>query len=133
MFVDTTVLVEILRRSRKDPVSARLRETLGDEPLFCSSIQLGELADHHRRVGAPLGPSLDLIRRLLEIVPVDAETALLASELKAEARRHRMARNFSLIDGVILASARRRGQRLLTLAREFSVFPETVLFPAGHS
>jgi predicted nucleic acid-binding protein len=124
MFLDTTVLIELVRRTADDPVRRRIEEELRGHPLLACSIQLGEVADYHRRTSTPADVALGFIRRLVDIVPVDEATAILASELKGEARRHRAGKNFSLIDGVALAAARIRGQGLLTMARDFAMFDD---------
>src|SRR5687767_3325691 len=118
MFLDTTIILEILRRDPDDPWQRRFREQYGAEPLLCSPIQLGEVADYHRKHRLVPDESVARARGFLETIPVDEETALLASALKAEARSHRVGKDFSLIDGVVLAAARRRSQKLLTLAKE---------------
>lgn len=124
MFLDTTVLVELVRRTASDPVRERIVAELLGQPLLITSIQMGEVADFHRREGLPAAVPLDYIRRLADVVPVDEPMAILGSELKGQARAHRAGKNFSLVDGVTLAAARLRGQRLLTTARDFSMFDD---------
>ena len=57
-----------------------------------------------------------------ELLPLDADTAVLASDLKAEARRRKNGKGFSLIDGIGLATARTRGLPMLTMDAEFEGF-----------
>ena len=131
MFLDSTILIELARRGWDDPFAQKVREFVGGEPAFCSAIQLGEVADHARRIGGLPAEWVSRTREAVEIVPVDEESAVEASEIKAEARRSKEGRHFSLIDGVILASARRRGQRLLTTAKEFSGFADATIVDAA--
>lgn len=127
MHLDTTAMLELMRRPPDDALVAQLRARMGDEALFWSSVQYGELADVGRRDGDSVEDLADRVARVVEEIPVHRDIALLASALKSEARRTRAGRNFSLIDGIVLATARSLGQRLLTTAREFSPFPDAVV------
>ncbi|MFO1533842.1 MAG: hypothetical protein ABR562_09175 [Thermoplasmatota archaeon] len=68
-------------------------------------------------------------RKLVELIPLDADIALGASGIKAEARRRKAAKGFSLIDGVGLATARSRGLGMLTMDHEFDGFDDVTVIP----
>ena len=119
MLLDTSVIVELLRRPATDAVAKRIMKAVGDEPLFASPIHMGELADVARRSGLSPEEITAKAMRTVEIIPLTVDIAVAASGIKAEARKHRSGRDFSLIDGIGLASARSRGLRMLTLDHEF--------------
>lgn len=130
MLVDTGVLVELLGRTPTDSLVRRIVETLGDDLVFASPIQLGELADAARAKKRDVDEAVRKAREILELIPLEPELAVEGSNLKAEARRRKTGKDFSLIDGIILASARAKTQRLLTLDPEFDGFEGvTILRP----
>src|SRR5687767_1242818 len=104
MFLDTTIIVELLGRPATDPLVRRIVSEMGDEVLTASVIQLGELADVARARNQTVSEAIRRAREILELAPLDTEIAVEASNLKAEARRRRASRDFSLIDGVVLAT-----------------------------
>jgi predicted nucleic acid-binding protein len=132
MLLDTSALVEILLRKPGDPVFDAIEAALGDEALFASPIHLGELADAARRQDLPVDQVVQAARTIVDLVPLDADLAIQASALKAEARRRKAGRGFSLIDGIGLASARSRGLRLLTFDAEFEGFPDATVLRRGR-
>lgn len=127
MLLDTAALVELLSRPRTDALVRQILDHVGDEILFASPIQLGELADAARQKRLTVDDVVRKARGILELVPLDADIAVQASALKAEARSRAHSRDFSLIDGVILATARTIGQRLLTRDKEFRGFSDAVI------
>ena len=122
MLLDTSVLVELLRRPATDPLVKRILELVDDRPLFASPIHMGELADAARKGNLSPREVVDKALQIVELLPLDADTAVLASDLKAEARRRKNGKGFSLIDGVGLATARTRGLPMLTMDAEFDGF-----------
>lgn len=70
---------------------------------------------------------MEAAARLLEFIPLAPELAVQGSALKSEARARPSGKDFSLIDGVVLASARSRGLRLLTFDSEFEGFPDVTV------
>lgn len=127
MLLDTSVLVEFLAGTGPNRMAERLLEMSGDVTWYASPIHLGELADAARRKRLDPDDIVARAKTLVELVPLDADIAIEASRLKAEARKHRGSQNFSLIDGITLASARSCGMRMLTLDKEFRVFPDVVV------
>ncbi len=127
MFADTSVVIELLRGSADDPLVKQIESSLGSGLVLASPIQIGEIADHARKNKESPQGAAELAIQVLELVPLTPEIALAASEIKAEARTRAKANDFSLIDGVILASARSKGQTLLTLDKGFLGFPDVIV------
>lgn len=119
MLLDTSVLVELLGRPASDALVQRILQAIDDRPLFASPIHMGEVADAARRSGLPPDTTVAKALDIVELIPLDADIAVHASHIKAEARRRKAARDFSLIDGIGLATARSRGMPMLTLDAEF--------------
>ena len=130
MLLDTSTIVELLAKPATDPLVRRILDAVGDAPLFASPIHIGEVADAARRSGIDPAAAARKAMEIVELIPLDASLAIGASSLKAEARARPTGRDFSLIDGVGLATARSRGLPMLTLDREFLGLPDaTVLAP----
>ena len=127
MLLDTSVIVEILGRPATDPFVKRIMKLLDEQPLFASPIHMGEVADATRRAGLPPEATVAKALQIVELIPLDWEIAVAASNLKAEARKRKVGKEFSLIDGVGLASARSRGLPMVTLDREFEGFPDATV------
>jgi predicted nucleic acid-binding protein len=127
MLLDTSVIVHLLTHTPEDPRVQAILATLDDAATFASPIHLGEVADIARRMGRPVGDTVRQALDLVDLVPLDAAIAVEASALKAEARQRKAGRDFSLIDGIGIASARSRGLRLLTFDPEFEGFPDAVV------
>ncbi len=86
MLLDTSAIVEILLRKPGDPVFDAIQATVADHALFASPIHLGELADAARRRSLPVDDVVKAAKTLVDLLPLDADVALQASALKAEAR-----------------------------------------------
>jgi predicted nucleic acid-binding protein len=127
MLLDTSILVELLQRPADDPVVERILDALGDEPMLASAIHLGEVADAARRKGLAVEDAVSRAQVIAEFVPVDQAIAIEASRIKAEARKRAHGKDFSLSDGVGLATARSRGLRFITLDPEFAGFPDALV------
>lgn len=127
MLLDTSVLIELLHRPEEDRIVQEVLQAVGAGPMIASTVHLGEIADATRRKGLSVEEALAKAQEIAEFVPVDSGIAIEASNLKAEARRRRHGRDFSLIDGIGLATARARGLRLLTLNPEFAGFEDAVV------
>lgn len=126
MLLDTSALVELMRATDKSRV-ARIKSIVGDRQIFASPIHLGEIADAARRLGLDVDKTVAEVLAVVELVPLDATIAIQASAIKAEARKRREARDFSLIDGVGLATARVRGLPFVTTDPEFKGFPDAIV------
>lgn len=127
MLVDTSILVELVSRTRDDPVVKSILAAAGNEVLFASPIQFGELADVARQRRMPVDEMVGRASGFLELIPVDVEIAVAGSSIKAEARKRPSSRDFSLMDGIVLATARAKGQRLLTMDEDFRGLEDVVM------
>lgn len=127
MLLDTSVIVELLGRPATDPVVKRILQAIGDQPLFASPIHMGEVADAARRNGLPPEETVAKALQIVDLIPLDADIAVSASKLKAEARQRKAGKEFSLIDGVGLATARSRGMPMLSLDAEFGGFADVTV------
>lgn len=119
MLLDTSTLVEIFRSSAGSARFRMIMAEVGDEEAYVSVIQLAEIADWATRTGAPPEGRVDALKEFARIVPLDERICLNASEIKHR-RRNAGHGDFGLIDGIILATARSIGQRVLTLDTDFS-------------
>jgi predicted nucleic acid-binding protein len=129
MFLDTSVLVELAAGSRGAPLVERIRAIIGASTPFTSAVHIAELADATRRIGGPVEATIGQTLQAIDLLALDAATAVQASALKAEARARPAGRRFSLMDGIGLALARSRGLRLLTLDADFEGFPDVTILP----
>ena len=82
------------------------------------NIQLAELSDWCIRNSVPPTERVEAVKQFANIVPLDEDTCLEGSSIKS-ARRRTGHKNFSLLDGLVLAAARSIGERLLTFDRDF--------------
>ncbi len=133
MLLDTSILVELVGRPATEPIVVRILGVLADQARFASAIHLGELADTARRNNRSVEDAVRGALAMVELVPLTPEIAVEASMIKAEARRRKHAKDFSLIDGIGLASARSRGMRMLTMDGEFAGFPDVDIIDAPRA
>jgi predicted nucleic acid-binding protein len=124
MFLDTTILVEILRGNRE--VVDYVEKVAEKEPLFFSVVQIGELADWcHLNNLDPLKVLQD-IKEIATPVEITESICLEGSKIKKE-QREVGKKKFSLIGGIIAASAINLEQKLLTLDRDFEALENVVI------
>ena len=134
--IDSSAWVEMLRGT---PKGALVRERMGSaRDCFTASISLAEVAlVSVRRGRAPghLRLDLALISEGSKIIPIDEPLATLAGqttlELKASAARRGL-RTPGLADGIVLATARATGSRLITTDRHFEGLAETIWLGKGE-
>ena len=127
MLLDTSILVELAGGQPTDPVVQRIQKALGNSMLFVSPIHLGELADAARRIGFDSKVAVERVLATTDLVALDAQIAVAGSAIKAEARKRKSGRDFSLIDGIGLATARSRRMPMLTMDKEFEGFPDVTI------
>jgi len=119
MLLDTSTIVEILRHSRTSDRFKLIKEQLGSEELYVLMVQLAELSDWCIKNRVSPRDRIEAVKRFANIVPLDEEVCLEGSKIKSE-RRAGGHRDFSLLDGLVLATARILGERLLTFDEDFS-------------
>ncbi len=119
MLVDTSAIVEILRHSRTSDRFKSIKEQIGSEEVYVLIVQLAELSDWCIKNKVSPRDRVEAVKRFANIVPLDEEVCLEGSKIKSE-RRASGHRDFSLLDGLVLATARILGERLLTFDEDFS-------------
>lgn len=127
MLLDTSVILELLRHAPNSPVVKRILAVVGDTVLFASPIHMGEVADTARRSDVSPEETVARALQMVELIPLTSDIAVVASAIKAEARQRKSGRDFSLIDGIGLASARSRGLPMLTMDHEFEGFADVTI------
>jgi predicted nucleic acid-binding protein len=118
MFLDTTIIIEIFRSEKEDRKFAKIFDLIQDEPLFISIIQIGEISDWCLNNGINPSDRISKLNELLNIIPIDEKICIEGSKIKYQMRKKGVLK-FSLIDGIILASARTFNQKLLTTVSDF--------------
>ncbi len=118
MFLDTSVLVELLINDATSGRFKAIYDHIESEPAFISTVQIAELADWCLANHIDPAEALDLIGQIAELTPMDESTLITAARLKREMRTQGAAK-FSLMDGIILASARAMNEQLLTFDSDF--------------
>lgn len=119
MLLDTSAIVEIFRNPIGSAVLEKITERMADEEAYISVIQVAEIADWAERNRAPPEERVDAVKEIARIVPLDERICIDAAEIK-RARRKAGFESFGLMDGIILATARSIGQRVLTFDKDFS-------------
>jgi predicted nucleic acid-binding protein len=116
MFLDTTILVEILKGNRK--VVDYLENVAEKEPLLFSIVQVGELADWCYANKLDPVKILKEVKSIATVTGITESICLEGSKIKQEQRKAGKNR-FSLVDGFIIASAISFEQMLLTTDLDF--------------
>ncbi len=126
MLLDSGVIIEVFRSTQDSKHFRAILRAIGDEETFVSVIQLAEVADWAQRNQLPVKERVASIKDFARIVPLEEQICIDASEIKRR-RREMGYSDFSIIDGIILASARLIGHRLLTFDGDFAGESDCVL------
>ena len=126
MFLDTSAVIEILRHARSSAQYKRIKEHMGSEELYILVVQLAELSDWCIENNAPVRDRVEAVKKFANILSLEEETCLEGSSIKAE-RRRKGYKDFSLLDGLVLAAARSMGERLLTFDNDFERETDCIL------
>lgn len=127
MHLDTTAIVEMLL---SPPTSRRFQQvvtTIGEDPVFVSMVQVAELADWCIANGKDPATILQRLKSAVTLSPLTEQICLDGAKLKREIRGTGRKRKFGLLDGIVLASARALGQKLLTFDQDFRDLPDAVV------
>ena len=119
MLIDTSTIIEILRRPKTSPRFRLIKEHVGSEELYVLVIQVAELSDWCIENRVSPRERVEAVKKFANIIPLEEEVCLGASRLKSDRRRSGY-KDFGLLDGLVLAAARSMGERLLTFDRHFS-------------
>jgi predicted nucleic acid-binding protein len=98
MFLDTTVIVDILRGEQK--VIDYIEKISKNEPLFFSLISIGELADWARSNNLNTRKVISDVKSIASMMSISDEICIDGSKLKKK-QRDAGKKKFSLIDGLI--------------------------------
>jgi len=112
------VIIEILIRPPDDVTFKRIFGLVRDEDMFISPVQTAELSDWCMKNGIDPKERISKVLRMANQVDLTEEICMEAARLKQRYRGKGAAR-FSLMDGLILASAMSLGDDLLTFDRVF--------------
>lgn len=126
MFVDTSVLIEILNSKPTSEIFKKIYFHIKEENLFISVIQMGEISDWCFRNDEDRMKIIPELREIVEILELDEEIILEASKIKYDRRKGGF-KKFGLIDGLILASSRSLSETLLTYDTDFRNLDDVIL------
>jgi len=118
MFLDTSIIVDILLSEKNSTRLERIFDRIKDEQLYISIIQLGELSDWCLKNGIDPDEVIPLLREITNVLPLSENIILNGSKRKFE-RRTSGIEKFSLMDGIILASSIELNEKLLTLDTDY--------------
>ena len=126
MFLDTSILIEIFRTGKETKKFDEIFSYIKDEPLFISIIQIGEISDWCLKNKIDAADRIVKLKKILNIIPLNENFCLEGSKIKYEMRKAKIS-DFSLIDGIILASARSINQKLLTIDNDFHLANDAII------
>lgn len=118
MFLDTSIIIEILISGKDSERSKRIFRLIEKEVITISIIQLGELSDWCLKNGIDPEEVIGFLKDIVNVMPLEEGIVMRGSQLKHQ-RRGDGVKKFSLTDGIILASAMELNERLLTLDTDF--------------
>jgi predicted nucleic acid-binding protein len=126
MFLDTSIIIEIFRNKNKSNTFQEIFELIKDEPIFISTIQIGEISDWCLKNNIDPENRINQLKQILNVVPLSEKICIEGSKIKYSIRNKGTSK-FSLIDGIILSSARSINQKLLTLDKDFRKIKDTIV------
>lgn len=126
MFLDTSIIVEIFRSGKNSETFKEIFELIKDEPIFISVIQMGEISDWCLRNNINPEKRIDKLKQILNVVPLSEKICIECSKIKHNIRKNKTSK-FSLIDGIILSSARSINQKFLTMDKDFRKINDSIV------
>ncbi len=124
MFLDTNIIIEILRGNQK--VVRYVERIAEKEFLLFSVVQIGEIADWCHLNNLDPFKVLEEVKNIATPVEINESICLEGSNIKKDQRK-RGKRKFSLMDGIIAASAIILEQKLITLDKNFEGIENVIL------
>ena len=118
MLLDTSIVVEIFHSDEDTQIFQTTYELIKDELLFISVLQIGEISDWCLNNNIDPQERVFQLRRIANIIPLNEKMCFEGSSIKYQYRKDGIP-SFSLIDGIILASARSINHKLLTKDTDF--------------
>lgn len=126
MFLDTSIIIEIFRSEKNSKTFEEIYSVIKDEPLFMSVIQIGEISDWCLKNNIDPEKRISKLRKILNVIPLSEKLCFEGSQIKFNSRKKGM-NKFSLIDGIILASARSINQKLISMDNDFRIINDAVV------
>jgi len=126
MFLDTSIVVEIFRNEQTSDLFKEIYEYINDEPIFISIIQLGEISDWCLKHHINPNKRIEKLKQIVNLVPLSETICMEGSTIKHTIRKKGV-KKFSLIDGMILSSARSINQQLLTRDKDFKSIKNVIV------
>lgn len=126
MFLDTTIIIEILKGGSESQPIEKIIENIKNEPLFISKAQIAELSDWCINNDTEPLKRITQIKEIMHVIPLSEKICLNAADIKHEMRNNGI-KKFSLMDGIILASARSINQKLLTADTDFRKAEDVII------
>ncbi|GBE18600.1 tRNA(fMet)-specific endonuclease VapC [archaeon BMS3Abin16] len=124
MLLDTSIIVDLLKGDER--IVGLLKKEAQKEPFFLSLIQLGELADWALANGLDPLDVIDTAKKAASAIDLTEEICFSASRTKRKQRKSGK-NKFSLIDGIIAATAASIDQKLLTRDRDFDGLENAII------
>ncbi len=126
MFLDTSVIIEIFRSEKQSKTFDEIFKIIKDEPIFISTIQIGEISDWCLKNNIVPEKRIKKLKQILNVVPLSEKICVEGSKIKNSIRK-KGSKKFSLIDGIILSSARSINQKLITMDTDFRKIKDVIL------
>jgi predicted nucleic acid-binding protein len=129
--VDAYAWIELFRGSEDGRKAAEMMSQAME--VYTPGTVLAEIARKYIREGVAEEETTDRLRRIEEasqVAEIDIETAVLSAKGDIELRKRAISRGLqtpSLLDGIVLGTARRLGCRVLTGDEHFEELPETIM------
>ena len=126
MFLDTSIIIEIFRNERNSETFEEIYQLIQNEPLFISILQIGEISDWCLKNKIEPEERISKLKQILTIIPLSEKLCFDGSQIKFDLRNKGITK-FSLIDGIILASARSINQKLLSMDTDFKKINDAIV------
>lgn len=125
MFIDTNILISLFIGDRREDIVKEIIAHVRGKPLYCSILQLSEIADWCIKENVSITEALSYIKRVTQITELNEDICIEGAKIK-HARRTAGYKDFPLIDGLIAASAKSIGQELLTIDKDLEGMPGVI-------
>ncbi len=123
MMIDSFAWIEYFMGTEK---GEKVREIVeGDEVLYTSPVILAEVFSKSQRTDGRGKERVEFILRRCVVVELDDEIGIEAGKIHAEMKPKM--KDFGMIDALILASAKKRGLKILTGDKHFEHFENVVM------
>jgi predicted nucleic acid-binding protein len=126
MFIDTSILIEILLYRSESQEFVRILEMVKDHPLYISVLQFGEYSDWCYKKGKDPDKYLQTIKDLANVIGITEDICLEGSRIKDQQRKIG-SKKFSLVDGIIAATARSINSPILTKDNDFETLEDAIV------